>query len=81
MQQDNLEEILAVAVASQSEDDCSAILDKATGLDIELNHELVSQAKMILLRMQHRMLKVELHHACQSIPRGHLQELLRSGEN
>ena len=80
MHRDNLEEELALAVTEQSEDKCSSVLDKANALNVELDADLVSQARMILVRMQHRILKVELHKACQTIPRGHLQELLRSGE-
>jgi hypothetical protein len=79
MHQNNLEEILAVAVAEESEEKCASVLDKAAELDIELHPELTAQARLILLRMQHRMLKVELHNACRTIPRGQLPELLRSG--
>lgn len=81
MHQDKLEEILAVAVAEESEEKCASVLDRAAELDIELHPELTAQARLILLRMQHRMLKVELHNACRTIPRGQLPELLRAGKN
>lgn len=79
MQKDNLEEQLVEAVNAQSESQCSAILEKATKLDISLDTDLTAQAKAILVRMQHRALKLELREACQTIPRGQLQELVRTG--
>jgi hypothetical protein len=79
MHKDNLEEALVDAVNAQSESRCSSILEKASGLDISLDSDLVAQAKAILVRMQHRALKLELREACQTIPRGQLQELVRTG--
>ena len=79
MQKDSLDEVLAGAIAEQSEKMCAEILEKANKLDVVLDSDLIAQAKAILLRMQHRMLKVELRNACMIIPRGQLQELLRTG--
>jgi hypothetical protein len=79
MEKDNLEEQLVEAVNARSETQCASILDRATKLEISLDSDLVTQAKAILVRMQHRALKLELRDVCQTIPRGQLQELVRTG--
>ncbi len=77
---DQLEDELSKAISVGSEERLSKALDDAQTFGVTLDAELVLQARSVLLRQQHKKLKVDLREALRSLPRRRLQELIRTAK-
>ena len=77
METEKYNEALLKAVALSSGDVCSSLLKEATEKGYELDFELVSEAKMLLLRLQQIEVKKELRTVCKFIPRGQIVEVVK----
>jgi hypothetical protein len=77
---DQLEEELTSAIAAGSEERLTAALESAQAFRVSLDGELLVQARSVLMRQQHKKLKLDLREALQTLPRRRLQELVRTAK-
>ena len=77
---DQLEDELAKAISIGSEERLAAALESANSYGISLDGELVVQARSVLMREQHKKLKLDLREALITLPRRRLQELIRTAK-
>jgi hypothetical protein len=74
---DQLEEDIVKGISENDDDKLSKALESADTYNISLDTELVAQARTLLLRQQHKKLKVDLREALVSLSRNRLVDLLR----
>lgn len=77
---EQLEEELARGIATGTEERLMAALESASSFGISLDGELVAQARSVLMREQHKKLKLDLREALVTLPRRRMQELIRTAK-